>query len=341
MKLKRFTAPTMPEAIKMIKNDLGEDAVILSTRKVTGKGGQKGLEITAAIEQASPQPQNQQATRQQPERDAITRAMESGGRQQGTIGKLADRLLEHGVAPDLAQRIDKAVTALSETGFGEEDGLEMVLSKMITFETPADVLQKDRPLVLVGPTGAGKTTTLAKLAVSERMHGHKVALVSMDTYKIGGVEQLSIYADALKEKLHVAGKDKNFKDIIKQLSDYDLILADCAGANPFESSRLEDTQKQVDTVEAAIGLVLPANMNSAEMTALPRAFTPLRPGHLIFTKLDETIFLGGLINTAIQSGLPVCFVTDGQRVPQDLMQIDAKSLSRRLLAKPLMPWEDD
>ena len=127
---------------------------------------------------------------------------------------------------------------------------------------------------------------------------------------------------------------------MRSLTDYDLVLADCAGANPFESSRLEDTQKQVENVEAAVGLVVPANMNSAEMMALPRAFTPLRPQHLIFTKLDETVFLGGLINTAIQSGLPVCFVTDGQRVPQDLMQIDAKSLSRRLLAKPVMPWED-
>lgn len=339
MKLKRFTAPTMPEAIKMIKNDLGENAVILSTRKINAEGGKKSLEITAAVDQPSPQPPTTKNT------DTITKALQDGQQTQAEstthqTGALYGRLLEHGVQPDIAQRVDKAVSALLETGFGEEDGLEMVLSKMMTFEEPADVLQKERPLVLVGPTGAGKTTTLAKLAVSERMHGSKVALVSMDTYKIGGVEQLAIYADALKENLHVAGREKNFPEIIKDLENYDLVLADCAGANPFEGARLADTQKQVAEVEAAIGLVLPANMNSAEMTTLPRAFAPLQPAHLLFTKLDETFFLGGLINTAIQSGLPICFVTDGQQVPQDLTQLDAKSLSRRLLAKPVMPWED-
>ena len=355
MKLKRFTAPTMPEAIKMIKNDLGDDAVILSTRKIAGQNGHKTLEITAAIDKTpdnkANSPTQQNHTKMAAERqgaqsaDAITQALQhaqTGSTAQSDNGgdTLAERLIAHGVNPDITQRIDKAVTALMETGFGEEDGLEMVLSKMITFETPADILQKGRPLVFVGPTGAGKTTTLAKLAVSERMHGHKVALVSMDTYKIGGIEQLNIYADALKENLHVAGKEKDFRDIVKDLTEYDLVLADCAGANPFEGSRLQDTQKQIKEVQAATSLVLPGNMNSAEMAALPRAFSPLKPAHLMFTKLDETIFLGGLVNTAIQSGLPVCFVTDGQKVPQDLMQIDAKSLSRRLLAKPVMPWEN-
>ena len=337
MKLKRFTAPTMPEAIKMIKNDLGEDAVILSTRKITGAGGQKGLEITAAIEQVAPKP----APEAPPPSSAIEDAMRAAqGQTPSEVSALTARLIEHGVDTALAQRINKAVTALRETGFNEEEGLEMVLSKMINFTQPADVLQKDRPLVLVGPTGAGKTTTLAKIAVSERMQGQKVALVSMDTYKIGGIEQLGIYADALKENLHVVDARTRLADVRKELDSYDLTLVDCAGTNPREKTRLQDVINQMVDVKADVALVIPCNLNAAEMKALPKAFGALEPAHLIFSKLDETAFLGGLVNTAVGSGLPVCFVTDGQRVPQDLLQIDPKSLSRRLLAKPLMPWED-
>ena len=326
----------------MIKNDLGEDAVILSTRKVTGAGGQKGLEITAAIEQRA-EPKSQQPT-QQPTKaaQAATQAIQAQTDNDTTpSGPLAARLMEHGVQPQLAARINKAVSALIETGFGEEEGLEMVLSKMITFSQPADVLKKERPLVLVGPTGAGKTTTLAKIAVSERMQGQKVALVSMDTYKIGGVEQLGIYADALKENLHVVNGKKRLADVRKELEGYDLTLVDCAGANPYEKSRMDDVIGQISDVDADVALVLPCNLNTAEMAMLPKAFARLEPAHLIFSKLDETVFLGGLVNTAVESGLPVCFVTDGQRVPQDLLQMDPKSLSRRLLAKPVMPWEDE
>lgn len=344
MKLKRFTAPTMNEALQAIKADLGDDAVILSTRKVKGANGKPTLEVTAAIEQIAAAPSEERRTsgprtdepRLQTTADLDLEPRENTDAEQG---ELADKLMAHGVTPAIAQKLQKAVKALMETGFSEEDGLEMVLSKLIKFATPTDILDSKKPFVLVGSTGAGKTTTLAKIAVTERMHGRKVALVTMDTYKIGGVEQLDIYADALKESLHIVKSGSTLAETLKKIEGYDLILVDSAGVNPYERSRMADIAKQLDEVDATIALMLPSNLNAPEMMALPKAFGALKPQHLLFSKMDETSFLGGMVNTAIESSLPLCFATDGQRVPQDLLQLDAKTLSRRLLMAPTLPWD--
>ena len=337
MKLKRFTAPTMNEAIQAIKADLGEEAVILSTRKVKGSNGKPALEVTAAVEQLAAAPK---ASTAKP--SATTTAdieLEPVSKLDTSNGELAEKLMAHGITPALAQRLQKAVSALADSGFSEEDSLEMVLNKLITFKAPSELLESGKPFVLVGSTGAGKTTTLAKIAVTERMHGRKVALVTMDTYKIGGVEQLDIYADALKESLHVVKSGTTLADALQKIKGYDLILVDSAGVNPYERTRMADIAKQLSEVDATIALMLPSNLNAAEMVALPKAFGALKPQHLVFSKMDETSFLGGMVNTAIESGLPLCFATDGQRVPQDLLQLDAKTLSRRLLMAPTLPWD--
>lgn len=347
MRLKRFTAPTMTEALKAVKVELGDDAVILSSRKVKGNDGKPTLEVTAAIEQIAAargtdtkEDRRTSGPRTDAPRTATTADfdLEPVNSTDGE-GTLADQLMAHGVTSAIAQKLQKAVKALQETGFSEEDGLEMVLSKLINFKTPADILESGKPFVLVGSTGAGKTTTLAKIAVTERMHGRKVALVTMDTYKIGGVEQLDIYADALKESLHVVKSGQTLGQTLEKIKGYDLILVDSAGVNPYERSRMADIAKQLDEVDATVALMLPSNLNAAEMTALPKAFGALKPQHLLFSKMDETSFLGGMVNTAIESGLPLCFATDGQRVPQDLLQLDAKTMSRRLLMAPTLPWD--
>ena len=335
MKLKRFAASTMNEALHAVKAELGDDAVILSTRRVKGADGKPSVEITAAIEQIAAAPQTPQAT----QATSTTADMDLEPTTFDAHSPLTEKLMAHGISPAISQRLQKAVTALMDTGFTEEDSLEMVLSKLITFKSPGELLEAGKPFILVGSTGAGKTTTLAKIAVTERMHGRKVALVTMDTYKIGGVEQLDIYADALKESLHVVKNGETLAQTLAKIIGYDLILVDSAGVNPYERSRMSDIAKQLSDVDATIALMLPSNLNAAEMAALPKAFGALKPQHLLFSKMDETSFLGGMVNTAIHNGMPLCFATDGQRVPQDLLQLDAKTLSRRLLTAPTLPWD--
>lgn len=334
MRLKRYIAPTMTDALKLIKSELGPDAVILATRKIKGEDGKTSLEITAAVDK--PLAENKPSA-------ATERLLEHTLRapvEMPAPYSLAGLLQAHGLLPQVCDRITRAVTALMDTGFNEEDGLEMVLSKLIPFRQSIDVLPKGHVLMLVGPTGAGKTTTLAKLAVRQRMAGHTVGLITLDTYKIGGIEQLGIYADALKESLHVAKTSEELDAALQACANVDHIFIDTAGINPFEQSRLADLAMRLEGRNVDVAVVLPANLNAAELTTLPRAFKKLAPRHLILSKLDETAHLGGVINAAVESGLSICLAADGQRVPQDLIELDAASLARRLLSRPRLPWED-
>ena len=341
MRLKRYTAPTMADALKIIKHELGPEAVILSTRKIKGTDGKPSLEITAAVDRdntpPAPAPKNTPGNNML---DMATEAANATKPGPQPMTELGARLLEHGLSSAVASRISKAVSALEDTGFSTEDGLEMVLTKMLTFSRPEDVLPHHRPVLLIGPTGAGKTTTLAKLAVSGRMQGRQVGLVTLDTYKIGGVEQLTIYAEALKEHLQIISAQHTLRETLASLAEKDLVLIDSAGINPFEPSRLNDLAQHLQDIDVHVVLVLPSNLNSAELRQLPRAFAALKPSQLIVSKLDETVHLGGILNAAIENNLPVCFATDGQQVPQDLLLLDAASLARRLLSPPRLPWEE-
>ena len=142
MKLKRFAASTMNEALHAVKAELGDDAVILSTRRVKGIDGKPSVEITAAIEQIAAAPQTPQAT----QATSTTADMDLEPTTFDAHSPLTEKLMAHGISPAISQRLQKAVTALMDTGFTEEDSLEMVLSKLITFKSPANCLKLASPL---------------------------------------------------------------------------------------------------------------------------------------------------------------------------------------------------
>mgnify|MGYP000341216899 CR=1 FL=1 len=331
MRLKRYTAPTTNDALKLIKKELGPDAVILSTRKVKGADGNMAMEVTAAVEREAP------AKAHAPD-VALPQAEENTA--PANDSKLDYILQEHGVANGVARKVTRAADALADTGFSTEDALEMVLSKLVHFAPPAHALKQGRATVFIGPTGAGKTTTLAKLAVNKRMNGFSVGLINMDTYKIGGQEQLQIYADALKEKALQVNSAEGLKDALDTFTDKDFIFIDTGGVNPFETGRLDDMLAMLEGADVDIALVLPCNLNTLELTRMPKAFAALKPSVLLFSKMDETAHLGGILNAAVESELFVCYATDGQRVPQDLLELDAQSLGRRLSQPPRLPWEE-
>lgn len=329
----------MAHALRLIKADWGEDAVILSTRKIKGPTGEPSLEITVALDpiiggQTTTLPSRSFA-------ESLPRVAEGVVRHTYAVNtRQAESLLEqHGLNKDVAQRLTKAMTALADTGFNTQDALEMVLSKMLRFSTPAVALPHATPLVFLGPTGAGKTTTLAKLAVRAKGQKKSVGLITLDTYKIGALEQFDIYADALQADPWVVRRAEDMENALLACADKDYVFIDTPGINPFEQSRLEAMYGLLHSGQAHVALVLPANLNLLELNGLPKAFGALQPRSLIFSKLDETAQMGGLINAALSSNLPLCFATDGQRVPHDLLELDAASLAKRLLTQPRHPWE--
>ncbi len=191
-------------------------------------------------------------------------------------------------------------------------------------------------VALVGPTGAGKTTTIAKLAAGLQLNfGLKVALVSIDTFRLAACEQLKVYADIIGIPVQVAFKEGELKDIVEYFADRDVILVDTVGRN---SKNLEELDRMRAMLECVPGiekhLVLPATSQSEVMARDGSNFSDrLGWDKLIFTKLDEAAAFGPMVSYAVEAGRPLSFLTTGQNVPDDIRIVDRAVLEKIVLAE--------
>ncbi|WP_310233899.1 flagellar biosynthesis protein FlhF [Luteimonas terrae] len=210
---------------------------------------------------------------------------------------------------------------------------------------PIDPLSEAGVIALVGPTGAGKTTTIAKLAAlyASQHQARDIALVTTDTSRIGGREQLHSYGRQLGIAVHEADSETGLVQLLQKLEDYKLVLVDTAGL----SQRDRALAGQLNWLRAARNvrtlLVLPANTHFADLDEVVRRFESVRPQGVVLTKLDETGRLGSALSVAVDHQLPLTWVTDGQRVPEDLHRANAAHLVLRLedlrrdADKPIVP----
>ena len=176
-------------------------------------------------------------------------------------------------------------------------------------------------VAVVGPTGAGKTTTIAKLAARWCMqHGSQdLALVSTDGYRIGAREQLMTYARILGAPMHAANSGRDLARVLDRLRSKKLILIDTAGMGPRDARLTEQLSAlQLGASRARVLLALPAQGEGHALEEIVRAFAPLTPAACILTKVDEAASLGAVISTTLRHRLKIAYVCDGQRVPEDL-----------------------
>lgn len=337
MHIKRYTARTMTEAMALIKSELGDDAVILANRRIESENGEELIEVTAATDT----PTHPTKTAEIPAKkfEKIPEDFPEMAKDASDLQKLLDK---HGILPNISKKIDNAVKALAETGFDDLDTLDMVLGKMIPFESPAKTIEKGKIHIFIGPTGAGKTTTLCKLAASKKIDRHSIAMISLDNQKIGAYEQLSIYANALGEEAFMVGTSDDWANIKDHIQNKDYIFLDTPGMNVFNGEQVVKLKRKIEALNLgafSVHLVLPASLNPLEMAAMPAAVASLHPQSILFTKFDETTYLGGLTNVAVTSGLKICYVTDGTSVPDDIVELDASMLAEKLMRKPRLPWE--
>ncbi|HEX6988733.1 MAG TPA: hypothetical protein VF282_04635, partial [Bacillota bacterium] len=191
-----------------------------------------------------------------------------------------------------------------------------------------------RTIAFVGPTGAGKTTTLAKLASrAVLVEGRRVALITLDTYRVGAVEQLQTYAEILDVPLFVAYTAEDLRQALDRAGHADLVLIDTAGRGPADAvgiARLRQAlaQVQVDQIQ----LVMTAGTRVLDAQYLGATYRRLGPNRLLLTKLDETLALGGILEIPALLGLPVSYFTFGQSVPDDIEPATPQRASARLLA---------
>ncbi len=241
---------------------------------------------------------------------------------------LVNRLLALGLNEQIADQIAGYVPEQANEKQAWQQATQLVAQQINT--TQNDIIQRGGVVALVGPTGVGKTTTIAKLAAGfSQVHGtDQVALISTDTFRITGFEQLATYGKIIGCQVSLAKDSQALDILLQQFSKKKLILIDTAGMGQRDLRLAEQLTALVSNARVRIRnyLVLAANSQQAVMQENVDRFKKVPLSGCIYTKLDESISIGEIITTSIQNGLPIGYLTDGQRVPEDIKVANAEKL---------------
>jgi flagellar biosynthesis protein FlhF len=236
---------------------------------------------------------------------------------------LKARILEELSAMDIAPDVATALADLAPRRTTLENPSHIPLALLAKHLPIVDDLSdiSGGVMAVVGPTGAGKTTTIAKLAARWCLrHGSQdLALVSTDSYRIGARDQLLTYARILGAPMHAANSGRDLARVLEKLKSKKLILIDTAGMGPHDVRLSEQLAAlQLGAARARVLLALPAQGEGHALEEIVQAFAPLTPVACILTKVDEAASLGAVISTTLRHKLKIAYVCDGQRVPDDL-----------------------
>jgi flagellar biosynthesis protein FlhF len=256
-------------------------------------------------------------------------------------------LVSNDVDPMIAMRLcEYTQRALLDQG-GEEavDSekarlfMRRIISDFIPVASPIQLEPgKTRVAALVGPTGVGKTTTIAKLAAYAKLElKQRVALVTLDTFRMAAVDQLQQYAQILQVPIHVAITVEDLRSALRFYQDRTLVLIDTPGHSPKDGEVLGQLRRFLDELPGVeTHLVLSATTKPRDMADIAQRFEPLKPGRLIFTKLDETSTYGPILSTLVRVKKPLSYLGTGQEVPQDLELATSRRVADLILPVPHM-----
>ncbi len=244
------------------------------------------------------------------------------------------RLTDCGINADTAETIAGFLdSSHSEAELADDAvvtaALVETIEDLVPTATPQFRRGSHQRIAFIGPTGVGKTTTLAKICANAMtVHSDSIALITIDTYRIAAVEQLRVYADIMNLPVDVVFTADQLAEALAKHRDKELVLIDTAGRSPRDRAHIKELE-EILRPEFAIErhLVLSAATREQELLATLERFAPLAPTRTVFTKLDECFTLGVLLNIQLQNAAPLSWLTNGQRVPEDLLQITAKRVA--------------
>jgi flagellar biosynthesis protein FlhF len=368
MKMKRYKAPSMVEAMKKVRGDFGDDAVILSSEVVYSKGflglfKQKSFEVVAGYDKVYDTPAAEpvnlppvqsnkplQSTRSEESIEMKKELLELKRMVQNiqrpasveiypdSIKPILEYLTEAELTDWLVKQIGDEllrVTSAKNIELHPEDQLEIAKKVLLqnTKELPFGGTDfKKKYINVVGPTGVGKTTTIAKMAARAMLEQKKkVGFITTDTYRIAAIEQLKTYANLLQAPVEVAYSAEDFAKAMDQLSQVDLIFIDTAGRNYREEQYVQDLKELIDfNREMESYLVLSMTGKEKDMESIIHQFSSVPIEKFIFTKLDETNSIGSMLNLMIKYKKGLAYYTDGQEVPEDIVEGSFDQLIDRL-----------
>ena len=403
MRVKTFEAVDMKQALRLVKDELGPRAVIVSSRSVPRDGGLFGmlgrrmLEVTAAVEDSkedapvavqgarTPEVPTSRARstgvyhdiwvvkqavdplldemRQIREkvsaldervssdplearselsqiRTLLASLVGSGSVAPDAQGAVAQRLfyflLSRGIDESLSRSlVQRIVARVDPAALGDLERLKLNLAAEMRSEltraqrgTPPSRIQ-----LFVGPTGVGKTTTIAKLAArAVRSDPDGVLIVTTDVHRVAAIEQMMRFGEMISVPVQVAISPEDLSRIIQKNDRFGMILIDTPGKNHREPAALKHLHTLIEAAgEAEVMLVLAATTRAVDSREILEAYSALSCSRLVLTKLDETRILGELYNAVVHSGRPIACVTTGQAVPEQLESIDVPGILRKVL----------
>jgi flagellar biosynthesis protein FlhF len=315
MRLKSFTAPTMAEAMELVRNELGDDAIIVSTQRAAGT---KGVRITAALEQA--------------DADLAVAEMLEEGAPAGVTDAVRDALVAHGTPQRLVERLTNAARAVEIT--------DPVLACAAALEAGFAFAHlpehsAPRPFMLVGPPGSGKSIAVAKLAARSVLRQRQVGVFTCDNIRAGAVEQLHAFTRILEiELVRAKGPESLRKAVEAATGVYDLIFIDSPGLNPFKQSDLDYLQELIEAGDVEPILVLAAGADPAEAAEIAEAFAAIGASRLFMSRLDTSRRLGAMLAAAEAGQLAFCDVSASPHVASGISPISSVSLARLIMPPP-------
>ena len=256
-----------------------------------------------------------------------------------SLFRLFTSLIDAEIREDLARELVDCVQS-STSPYEWEDTLLLkariarLIEEEIRVSGPIRVTSGKRRLVaLVGPTGVGKTTTIAKLAANFRLRDQRrVGMITVDTYRIAAVEQLRTYADIMDLPMEVVSTPRELREAIQRLSHLDLILMDTAGRSPRDDVQIQELKSMLAEARPdEVHLVLSAVSSVQQLQTTAKNFERVGVTSLTLTKLDEAISLGNILPLLRSCKLPLSYITNGQNVPDDIEAADKRKLARSIL----------
>ena len=357
MKVKKYTGTTAYEAMTKLKNELGQDAIVLNTRTVRQKGffgffKKPIVEITAAFEE-------KQSIHSKLNMDAkwveisneiqdIKNMIENfSTTSMEEIEKLPNNLdnyrmmlinegVEYGAATLIIKEINQQINLSNKDEKFIEDIIKYSLMEYIGDIRPISVNSGYQKVIFfIGPTGVGKTTTLAKIAsqlVLEKKYD--IGLITTDTYRIAAVEQLKTYSNILNLPLKIAYNESDLYKSLRDFSEKDVILIDTAGKNHRDLDEEDPIYKVLNTINnKEVFLVLSGTTDYITLKSIINHYDIIEDYKIIFTKMDEAQGLGNIINVKTLSRNPLSYITMGQNVPDDIEILNKDKVVNSLIGE--------
>ncbi|MCX6169926.1 MAG: flagellar biosynthesis protein FlhF [Ignavibacteriales bacterium] len=356
MQIKKYIAPSLKEATQQMKLEMGIDAIILGTRVLENDKRfnlKKMYEITAGIDQPAKASVDNRVEQKKPssetyksELEALTkkiyqkpevipisedkknknsRAASSVKTFDREIAEIAETLQLHEIQKNIANTLIQHLS--NSSGFVDESDIENYLLSTMASMIPTTSFKvnkkKTHKIALVGPTGVGKTTCIAKLAViSKIIHKLNVGLISIDTYRLGAIDQLRIFSEISDIEMAVAYEPEEIPKLIKKFKNKDLIFIDTVGRSQNSKKSLDAIKTHLDAAQVdETVLVVSATNSTRTNNDVAEKFKSLKYSSVIFSKVDEAVSYGNIMNLAVTQNIPVMFLTNGQVIPDDIVSV--------------------